>query len=123
MVCWLQDLDSLEVYNGAAWVGLYNYTIPTAKTASYTAVAADNGTLLQFNISTAGTFTFSTAIPVGGRVEIIQTGTAALSVAAGTGLTLQSYLTYTKLAGQHAWAAVVRLNAGTASLVGNLIAN
>jgi hypothetical protein len=123
MVVWLQDSDSLELYNGAGWVGLSNQTIPTAKTASYTAVAADNGVLLQFNSASPLTFTFSTAIPVGGRVDIVQTGAGALSVAAGAGLTLQSYLNYTKLAGQHAWAAVVRLNAGTAGLVGNLIAN
>lgn len=122
MVTWLQDLESLEVYQNNAWVGLNNQTIQT-KTAAYTAVAGDTGTLISFNLSTAGTFTFSTAVPVGGRIEIVQAGTGALSVAAGAGLTLQSYLNYTKLAGQHAWAAVVRINAGTAGLVGNLIAN
>lgn len=122
MVTWLQDLESLEVYANNAWVGLNNQTIQT-KTAAYTAVAGDTGTLISFNLSTAGTFTFSTAVPVGGRIEIVQAGTGALSVAAGAGLTLQSYLNYTKLAGQHAWAAVVRINAGTAGLVGNLIAN
>lgn len=125
MVTYLEDTNRLEYYEStaASWLPLNLQDVPTAKTASYTAVAADNGALVQFNSSSAVTFTFSTAIPVGGRVEVIQTGAGALSVAAGAGLTLQSYLNYTKLAGQHAWAAVVRLNAGTAGLVGNLIAN
>ena len=123
MITYLEDTNRLELYTDGAWYVQNLQEIPTAKTTDYTAVASDLNSLIQFNSSTAVTFTFSTAIPVGGRVEVIQTGAGALSVAAGAGLTLQSYLNYTKLAGQHAWAAVVRLNAGTAGLVGNLIAN
>lgn len=124
MVTYLEDTNRLEYYEStaAAWFPLNTQDIPTAKTASYTAVAADNGTLIPFNASSAVTFTISTAIPVGGRVEVIQAGTGALSVAAGAGLTLQSYLNYTKLAGQYAAGAVVRINAGTATLIGNLSA-
>jgi len=123
MVTWLQDTNRLELYDGANWLPQNLQEIPAEKSASYTAVAGDNGSLLRFNASAAVTFTMSTAIPVGGRVELVQSGTGSLSVAAGAGLTLQSYLSYTKLAGQHAYAAVVRINAGTAGLVGNLIAN
>lgn len=125
MVTYLEDTNRLEYYESTAgsWLPINVQDVPTAKTASYTAVAADNGALIPFNASSAVTFTISTAIPVGGRVEVIQAGTGALSVAAGAGLTLQSYLNYTKLAGQHAAAAVVRLNAGTATVIGNLIAN
>lgn len=122
MLTYLEDTNRLELYDGVQWLPQNIQDVQAAKSASYTAVSSDNGALIPFNASGAVTFTFSTAIPVGGRVEVIQAGTGALSVAAGAGLTLQSYLSYTKLAGQFAAAAVVRVNAGTAALIGNLSA-
>lgn len=118
MVTYLTDTNSLEWYDGTNWYSVNQQAVQT-KSASYTAIATDAGTLIQFTSGPA-TFTFSTAIPIGQRVELLSSSTAVITVAAGAGLTLQSYQSYTKLAGQHAWAAVVRLNAGTAGLVGNI---
>ena len=120
MTTYLTDTNKVEVFDGTNWLALNNIETQTidTKSASYTAVATDNGKLIQFTSGPA-TFTFSTAIPVGGRVDITTNSTAVITIDGGA-LTLQSYLSYNKLAGQHAYASVIRLNAGTAGLVGNI---
>lgn len=120
MTTYLTDTNKVEVFDGTNWLALNNIETQTVdtKAASYTAVATDNGKLIQFTSGPA-TFTFSTAIPVGGRVDITTNSTAVITIDGGA-LTLQSYLSYNKLAGQHAYASVIRLNAGTAGLVGNI---
>lgn len=66
--------------------------ITTTQTASYTFVAADANTTVEYNSSSAGTFTIppnsSVAFPLGTALEIIQQGTAAITVAPGSGVTL-----------------------------------
>lgn len=120
MTTYLTDTNKVEVFDGTNWLALNNIETQTVQTkaTSYTAVATDNGTLIQFTSGPA-TFTFSTAIPVGGRVDITTNSTAVITISGGA-LTLQSYLSYNKLKGQHAYASVIRLNAGTAGLVGNI---
>lgn len=121
MTSYLSDTNSVEVFDGTQWLRLNQLEtqIIDTKSASYTAVASDAGKVIQFTAGPA-TFTFSTAIPVGGRVDVTSNSTAVITIAAGAGLTLESYLSYNKLAGQHAWASIVRINAGTAGLVGNI---
>jgi hypothetical protein len=121
MTSYLTDTNKVEVFDGVQWSALNNIETQTVdtKSASYTAVATDNGKIIQFTSGPA-TFTFSTAIPIGGRTDVTTNSTAVITIAAGAGLTLQSYLSYNKLAGQHAWASIVRINAGTAGLVGNI---
>lgn len=120
MTTYLTDTNKVEVFDGTNWLALNNIETQTiqTKSASYTAVATDNGTLIQFTSGPA-TFTFSTAIPVGGRVDITTNSTAIITVDASP-MVLESYLSYNKLKGQHAYASVIRLNAGTAGLVGNI---
>jgi hypothetical protein len=121
MTSYLTDTNKVEVFDGTNWAALNNLEsqVIDTKSASYTAVAGDNGKIIQFTSGPA-TFTFSTAIPIGGRVDITTNSTAVITIAGGAGSTLQSYLGYNKLAGQHAWASIVRINAGTAGLVGNI---
>jgi hypothetical protein len=121
MTSYLTDTNKVEVFDGTNWAALNNLEsqVIDTKSASYTAVAGDNGKIIQFTSGPA-TFTFSTAIPIGGRVDITTNSTAVITIAGGAGSTLQSYLSYNKLAGQHAWASIVRINAGTAGLVGNI---
>lgn len=57
----------------------------TAKTASYTLVAADAGTVVQMNSATATTITVNTALfSAGDTVQIQNVGTGVCTVTAGT---------------------------------------
>lgn len=72
--------------------------------ATYTLVASDNGKVLTFSV--ACTLTVPTLFE-GFNCMIVQTGTGQVTIAAGSGVTVNNRSSYTKSAGQYAVASLV----------------
>lgn len=60
------------------------------------------------------------ALPIGAQVMVVQTGAGQVTFSADTGVTLLSYLSQTKLAGQYAAASLVKKDTNTWVIAGNL---
>jgi len=91
----------------------------TAST-SITLTAADSGKILRCTASTAVTINMPSTDPAGNfSVAVIRSGTGSVTFAAN-GKTLNSYNNALAIAGQHAWASVIRVAANTYNLSGTL---
>lgn len=123
-------------WTGAAWVsnnlgqieaedvvGLADYVrnFPaqiSSKTANYTLVAADANDLIQASGDITITVPANT-LPVGTRVDIVNTGTGFITIA-GSGLTLQSKDGAVTLTAQYAGATLFFTSNTTALLIGDI---
>lgn len=91
----------------------------TAST-SITLTAADSGKILRCTASTAVTINMPSTDPAGNfSVAVIRGGTGSVTFAAN-GKTLNSYNNALSIAGQYAWASVIRVAANTYNLSGTL---
>jgi hypothetical protein len=89
----------------------------SAKTASYTATAADDKSRITFNSATAVTFTLPATLPAGWECSILQLGVGQVTVAV-TGGALNARGGHTKLFGQYSSGyLMVYANAGSAPQV------
>jgi hypothetical protein len=94
---------------------------------TYTFVLSDSGKWFRFSNSSAVTVTVpphsSVAFEAGTQFDGIAAGTGAVSFAAGSGVTINSFLSNKKLAGQYAGFTLVQSDTiDTWDLVGNLVA-
>jgi hypothetical protein len=116
----LSDLASAATARGN--LGLHAVTTQTG--TAYTAVLADADSMVRFTSASAVTFTIppnsSVAFPVGTWIEIVQAGAGAVSVAAGSGVTVNSRSSDLTLAGQYAVAFVKQVGADTWIMNGDL---
>jgi hypothetical protein len=88
MLVYLQDTNTYQTYNGAAWQSLYNGSITTISTATtYTAVPANAGGVIYSTSGSAVTVTIPDIFQVGDRIDIIRDGAGTVTIAAGTGVT------------------------------------
>jgi hypothetical protein len=80
--------------------------------------------MVRFTNASAVTFTIppnsSVAFPVGSFIEIVQSGAGAVSVAAGSGVTINSRSADLTLAGQYAVAFVKKVATDTWIMNGDL---
>jgi hypothetical protein len=91
----------------------------TAST-SITLTTADSGKILRCTSSSAVTINMPSTDPAGNfSVAVIRAGTGTVTFAAN-GKTLNSYGDLFSIAGQHAWASVIRVAADTYNLSGTL---
>lgn len=89
----IQDGQSNDSINEADFRqmndSLASLAISSTQTSSYTFVATDFGTLVNYNSSSAGTFTVPASVFKAGNVLGFRSlGTGQLTVAAGSGFTL-----------------------------------
>lgn len=121
-----------EYWSGSAWTsfsaaptsiasGIITTTV-TDKTTNYTIVAGDKNTFIRSTSATAVTMTVANVLAVGESVTFIQYGAGQITFAAGAGVTLTSYNTALKTAGQYATVSVVCVASGLYTLAGNLVA-
>lgn len=94
---------------------------------SYTFVLTDAGKWFRFTNSSAVTVTIpphsSVAFPAGTQFDGVAGGSGAVSFAAGSGVTINSFLSNKKLSGQYAGFTLVQSDTiDTWDLVGNLVA-
>lgn len=121
----MADFTAGEVLTAAALDAAIN-AVGTAntQTANYTLALSDEGKLIRMNTSAAGTVTIppasSVAFTMGAAIAVAQVGAGQTTIAAGSGVTLQSYGSATKLAGQYAAAQLYKTATDGWLLVGNI---
>lgn len=95
------------------------------QTASYTLAITDAQDIVEMNVSTANTLTIppnsSVAFPVGTSIFVVQTGTGQTTIAAGAGVTVNSYLGL-KIIGRWAGCTLIKRATDTWVAVGGLVA-
>lgn len=107
--------------------GVLQETITTNRqTASYSLVLADRGKLIEMNVASANTLTVplnsSIAFPIGSKIDVTQYGAGATTITATSGVTIRSFTSYLKLAGQYAACTLVKIGTDEWYCYGNLIA-
>lgn len=94
--------------------------------AAYTFVLTDAGKTIEGDRATTQTFTIptnaTTAFLQNTFIDIEQIGAGQITIAPAGGVTLQSYLGRTKLAGQYARARLRKRNTNTWILTGDIVA-
>ena len=95
------------------------------ETDSYTLVLGDAQLVVEMNKSSANTLTIppnsSVAFPVGTTLLIVQTGAGQTTLAAGSGVTVNSYIGL-KIAGQWGAATLIKRATNTWVAIGALVA-
>jgi hypothetical protein len=96
------------------------------QTANYTLILDDTNCLVRMDVSTANTLTVppnsSVAFPIGTRLAIGQQGTGQTTVTPGSGVTITSYESALKLAGQYAMCLLVKVATDVWGLEGDVVA-
>lgn len=121
-----------EYWTGSAWTGFNAApssiasgivtTVVSDKSTNYTIVSGDKNTFIRSTSATAVTMTIANVLAVGESVTFVQYGAGQITFAAGSGVTLTSYNTLLKTAGQYATVSVVCVTSGLYTLAGNLVA-
>lgn len=97
----------------------------TAQAASYTAVLADGGTMVEMSNASANNFTVppnsSVAFPVGTVIDVLQTGAGQTTIVAGAGVTV-NYAIGLKLRAQWSAASLIKRATNTWVAIGDLSA-
>lgn len=92
----------------------------TDATTSRTLSAEDNGKVLYFTSGSAITLNTASGLGKAFSVTVIQGGAGQITVVAGSGTTLQSYLSQVKTAGANAMISLFAPVADTFYIGGNL---
>ncbi len=121
MLVWLQDSNKFVYRGQSAWADLIAAPAQTIsdKSANYSTVATDADKLIR-STGSAITITIDNNLTAGQRIDFAQYGAGQITFAAGSGVTLNSYDSKTKTAGQYAAATVECVASGVYWLVGNL---
>lgn len=118
------DLDARLAVIEDDVADLQNQPINT-QTDSYTLDLADNGKIVEGNKATALSITVppnaDEAFPVGARVDVVQLGAGALTIVAGSGVTIRKPATLTLvLAEQYAAVTLYKRATNEWLIAGNL---
>lgn len=93
------------------------------KTASYIAVANDNGKLIEMNVATANTFTINASLfSAGNQILISQYGAGQTTITAGAGVTLRSSGGKLKTSAQYALVTIIAISSTEFYIAGDLTA-
>jgi hypothetical protein len=95
--------------------------VRTLTGTTYTFLSTDNGDVLTMNNASPITVTVPSGLPVGYSVTVIQLGAGQVSFTA-SGTTINSYQSYTKIAGQHGSASLISYSSNVFNLAGSLSA-
>lgn len=111
-------------FDGTANI-LLNSTYNNQTGTTYTFVITDNQKIVTATNASAQTYTVppnaSVAFPIGTRIDVIQLGAGKVTIAQGSGVTINSYLGYKSIAGQYVGVTLLKTDTNTWVLVGNLI--
>jgi hypothetical protein len=87
---------------------------------TYSLTASDNGKIVTMNNAATSTVTVIGGLPVGFNTTVIQLGAGQVGFTAASGVTLNSYSSATKIAGQHGAASVICYTTNIHNLSGTL---
>jgi len=114
------SIASGNVTDARTFLGQGWFSTPVQdKSANYTIVAGDKFSTIR-STGSAITVTVANVLNVGDRIDFIQDGTGQITFAQGSGVTLQSFGTLTKTAGQYAAVTLECVASGQYRLIGNL---
>lgn len=101
-----------------------NNTFNNQTGTSYTLALTDNGKIVGLNNAAAITLTVppdsTTDFPIGAEITIVQDGAGQVTVAPGSGVTINSAGGLLSLASQHSAATLIKRSANTWLLIGDL---
>lgn len=101
----------------------WNLDTNTQTGTTYTLVAGDVGEYVTLNNASAITLTVPDAVfSAGDTVNLVQLGAGQVTIAAGSGVTLNSEGSKLKIKGQYGVATILFTSASTAVVLGNLAA-
>jgi len=109
---------SATAYQGDAYKATSS-SVNAQTGTSYTLLASDNGKIVTLSNASAITVTVPSGLGAGFSCTIVQIGAGQVTVVA-SGVTINSYQGYTKIAGQHAGASLFAYSANVFNLNGNL---
>jgi hypothetical protein len=104
-------------------VATMKLVVKNAQTASYTAVLADAGKMIEMGVGSANTLTIppnsSVAFPVGTVIDVLQTSSGQVTITPGAGVTINAAIGL-KLRAQWSAASVIKRDTNTWVAVGDL---
>lgn len=110
--------------NRSGTVALENHTINAQTGTTYTLALSDAHGVVELTNGSAITLTVppnsSVAFPTGTKIALFQGGAGQVTIAPGSGVTLKSYDSALKLAGQEAGAVLIKVDTDTWRVEGNL---
>lgn len=92
----------------------------TDKSADYTIVDGDSGSIIRLTGATGRTFTLANVLEIGERVDFFQDGEGVITFAAGAGVTLKSKDDMVETAAQYSAVSAVCVASGSIHLIGDL---
>ena len=93
------------------------------KTASYIAVASDNGKMIEMNVASANTFTINASLfSAGNQILISQYGAGQTTITAGAGVTLRSSGGKLKTSAQYSLVTIIAISSTEFYIAGDLTA-
>jgi hypothetical protein len=126
LIVYNTTLNSTDTYDGARWRTDSETIVTNRQTASYSLVLADRGKLVEMNVASANTLTIplnsSIAFPIGTKIDVTQYGAGATTITATSGVTIRSFTSFLKIAGQYAACTLVKIGTDEWYCYGNLIA-
>lgn len=115
-----------EIVTKDAMLAASEITTNAQTGTSYTLVLADKGKLVELNNAAAISLTIPTnasvAFPIGTKIDLLQTGAGQVTIAAGSGVTINSKDGNLNLTGQWSAATLVKRATDTWVLIGDLSA-
>jgi hypothetical protein len=94
------------------------------QTASYTLALTDQNLLVELNVGSGNTLTVplnsSVAFTIGTKIDVAQYGAGQTTITATGGVTIRSYLSQLKIAGQYGAATLVKIGTDEWYCFGNL---
>ena len=126
LVVYNTTLNSTDTFDGARWRTDSETIVTNRQTASYTLALSDRGKLLEMNSASANTATIplnsSVPFPIGSKIDVTQYGAGATTITATGGVTIRSFTSFLKIAGQYAACTLVKIGTDEWYAYGNLIA-
>lgn len=92
------------------------------QTTSYTLLSGDNGKVITMNSASGITLTVPTGLPVGFNTTVISLGTGLVGITGASGVTLNSFESKLRIAGQHAAASIISYSTNIFNVAGGLTA-
>lgn len=119
------DTDKKKVmgYINSQWKEIMTSTVTatvSSKTASYTLVNDDNGSILTFNSNSDMTLTVPSGLSIGYHISIYQIGTGKVTIVGSGGVAIKNRLSRFKTAGKDSGVGIICTATNTFHATGDL---